>query len=273
MMNKTQGKKPVPRSDDLDLSVVIPAFNEQDRIGLTLSEVAKYLRERKLRFEIIVVSDGSRDRTPEVVREKAREIPELALVELGENRGKGFAVRAGIEKARGRYILFSDADHSTPIGEFDRFLPLLEEGISVVIGSRALADSRIEVHQNRVRETMGKSFNLLVQSLVISGLKDTQCGFKAFTREAIQRIIPRQRVERFGFDVEILYLARKFGYSICEIPIHWINSPKSRVRIFRDSFRMIWDLFRIRWFDLRGEYTEKLNAKCQSPKSKVPMNV
>jgi len=238
----------------LDLSIVIPAFNEQERIGSTLSVIARYLHERKLRAEIIVVSDGSRDRTPEVVRAQAGEIPELSLVELRENRGKGFAVRTGIEKARGRYVLFSDADHSTPIGEFDRFLPFLEAGISIVIGSRALPNSRIEIHQNRVRETMGKSFNLLVQSLVISGLKDTQCGFKAFEREAIRKIISRQRVERFGFDVEILYLAEKFGYSIREVPVHWINSPQSRVRILRDSSRMIWDLLRIRWLDLRGAY-------------------
>jgi len=242
---------------NLDLSIVIPAFNEQERISLTLSAVAPYLRERKLRAEVIVVSDGSRDRTPEVVREKAGEIPNLSLVELRENRGKGFAVRTGIEKACGRYVLFSDADHSTPIDEFDRFLPFLEAGVSIVIGSRALADSRIEIHQNRVRETMGKSFNLLVQSLVISGLKDTQCGFKAFEREAIKRIISRQRVERFGFDVEILYLAKKFGYSIREVPVRWINSPQSRVRILRDSSRMIWDLLRIRWLDLRGAYEER----------------
>ena len=243
---------------ELDLSVVIPAFNEQERIGSTLDGVAKYLRERKLRAEIIVVSDGSRDRTPEVVRGKSRDIPELLLVELPENRGKGFAVRTGIERARGRFILFSDADNSTSIEEYDRFLPLLETGISVVIGSRALPDSQIQVHQNKIRETMGKSFNLLVQSLVISGLKDTQCGFKAFEREAIRKIISGQRVERFGFDVEILYLAKKFGYEIREVPVRWINSPQSRVRIFSDSFRMIWDLLRIRWLDLRGEYRERL---------------
>lgn len=242
---------------NLDLSIVIPAFNEQNRIGATLSAMAQYLRERKFRAEIIVVSDGSHDRTPEVVRERTGEIPELSLVELRENRGKGFAVRTGIEKASGRWVLFSDADHSTPIEEFDRFLPFLESGFSIVIGSRALPDSRIEIHQNRIRETMGKSFNFLVQSLVISGLKDTQCGFKAFEREAIRKIISRQRVERFGFDVEILYLAEKLGYSIHEVPVRWINSPQSRVRMFRDSSRMIWDLFRIRGLDIQGMYEER----------------
>jgi len=245
------------QSQNPDLSIVIPAFNEQERIGKTLDEIAGYLRKKNFTAEIIVVSDGSRDRTAEVVRARAAQVPGLALVELPENRGKGFAVRTGIEKARGRRILFSDADHSTPIDEFDRFRPLLEAGTSVVIGSRALPDSRIEIHQNRVRETMGKSFNLLVQSLVISGLADTQCGFKAFEREAIRRIISLQRVERFGFDVEILYLAEKFGYSIREIPVRWINSPQSRVRIMRDSSRMIWDLLRIRWLDLNGAYEEK----------------
>jgi dolichyl-phosphate beta-glucosyltransferase len=240
-----------------DLSIVIPALNEQERIGKTLDEIAGYIRKKNIPAEIIVVSDGSRDRTAEVVRAREGKLPGLSLVEFRENRGKGFAVRTGIEKAGGRWVLFSDADHSTPIEEFDRFLPFLESGFSVVIGSRALPDSRIEIHQNRIRETMGKSFNFLVQSLVISGLKDTQCGFKAFEREAIRKIISFQRVERFGFDVEILYLAEKLGYSIHEVPVRWINSPQSRVRIMRDSSRMILDLLRIRWLDLRGMYEER----------------
>ena len=239
---------------DLELSIVIPAYNEEDRIISSLDQIAGYLSRRGFPAEVIVVSDGSRDRTGDVVREKMAKVPGLSLVELDRNRGKGYCVRVGVEQAGGRYVLFSDADLSTPVEEYDKFLPLLQDGVPVVIGSRGLPDSRIELHQSWYREGMGKAFNLLVRSLTVSGIRDTQCGFKAFRREAVRDLVSRQRIERFSFDVELLFLARKRGLKIAEVPVRWINSPRSRVRIVRDSLRMAFDLFRIRWSDFRGRY-------------------
>ena len=240
-----------------ELSIVIPAYNEEERIRGTLERIGEYLAGRDYEAEVIVVSDGSRDRTADIVREMKTAIPSLLLIELPRNRGKGYAVRAGIDQSGGRYVLFSDADLSTPIEEYERFHPLLARGVPVVIGSRGLPDSRIELHQSWYREGMGKMFNFLVRTLTVSGIRDTQCGFKAFRREVIARLISLQRVERFSFDVEILFLARKLGYEIAEVPVRWVNSPRSRVRIFRDSARMAWDLCRIRWGSMWGSYREE----------------
>jgi len=210
------------------LTVVIPAYDEEQRIGPTLERIRAYLEKRSFSWEIVVVNDGSRDQT---------------------------SVRQGMLAGHGRFLLFSDADLSTPIEELERLLPPLESGRAhVSIGSRGLKDSQVEVHQPWWRETMGKSFNLFVRLIAMGGLRDTQCGFKCFSREAARAVFSVARIDGFGFDVEALYLARKFGYAIEEVPVRWVNSPDSKVHPISDSSRMLADLLRIRFTDFRGGY-------------------
>jgi|LQYC01.1.fsa_nt_gi dolichyl-phosphate beta-glucosyltransferase len=236
------------------LSVVIPAYNEAERIGDTLRKIHKYLLTRNYRSEVIVVDDGSTDSTRLVVKKIAREIPLVRLLENGVNRGKGYSVRAGVLNSQGKIILFSDADLSTPIQEVDNLGDWLGMGYDIAIGSRALPGSEILVRQPRPRELMGKTFNRLVQLLTVSGIRDTQCGFKLFKKEAAKDLFEKQTIWGFGFDVEILFMASKNGYRIKEVPIKWINSPDSRVSIMKDSFTMLCDLVRIRIRYLTGKY-------------------
>lgn len=237
------------------LSVVIPAFNEEERLVPTLARVFDYLSERGYPFEVIVVDDGSTDRTLDLARRFAEGKDNLHVVSNGTNRGKGFSVRRGVEEAAGEYILFSDADLSTPIEELDRlFPPVLEGGVDIAIGSRSLRGSDVRVHQPWYRELMGKIFNKIVRIFTLRGFKDTQCGFKLFSGEAAREVFALQRVEGFSFDVEALYLARKAGRRITEVPVTWYNSPRSRVSIVGDPARMFLDVLRIRIDDLRGRY-------------------
>ncbi|MBI4478808.1 MAG: glycosyltransferase family 2 protein [Acidobacteria bacterium] len=241
------------------LSVVIPVYNEGERIRKTLPQVIQYLRARPERCELIVVNDGSTDDTADRLRELFEDTMEARVISYTPNRGKGFAVRRGMLEARGEFALFSDADLSAPITEADRLLEPLENGYDVVIGSRALKREWIHEHQSAFRENAGKIFNLVLR--VITGLpfKDTQCGFKAFRRLAAQRIFPLQSIPGFGFDPEILYLAKKFGYRTLEVPVHWSHSEGTKVRMARDGLRMASDLIRIRWNDLAGKYSREGN--------------
>lgn len=228
------------------LSVVIPAYDEEARIGTTLAAVRAYLEARPYASEVIVVGDGCRDRTCDVASACLSGREGDRVLDRAVNRGKGFSVAEGVAASRGRFILFSDADLSTPIEELDKLLPQAERGADIVVGSRALPDSDIQVRQSRLREGMGKLFNVLVRLFVLRGIKDTQCGFKLFRREAALDIFPRLKLCGFSFDVEALYLARKRGFRIAQVPVVWRNSPTSRVRLVRSSARMLWDLLRIR---------------------------
>lgn len=227
------------------LSVVIPVYNEERRLGKTLQRIGEYLAGRSYESEVLVVDDGSADRTIEVA-EKSGFNARLRVVRHEINRGKGAAVRTGMAAARGRFALFSDADLSTPIEEIEQFWPKFESGFDAVIGSRGLPDSKIELHQNIIRETMGRTFNLFVRLLVVSGIHDTQCGFKMFTRRAVDAVFPRCRLDGWAFDVELLALAQKLGFRIAEVPVHWVNSPDTRVRAIRASRQMLFDLLRLR---------------------------
>ena len=228
------------------LSVVIPAFEEARRIGPTLAAIRAYLEARALPAEIIVVDDGSRDGTAARAREALTGFPEARVIRLPENEGKGAAVRAGVLEARGDLVLFSDADLSTPISEADKFLPLIENGADVVIGSRAIPGADIRVRQGLVRETMGKFFNRLVRLVVLKGIPDTQCGFKLFRRDAARSVFGEAEVCGFCFDVEILALCVRRGLGVRQVPVVWLNSPPSKVLLIRSSLRMIADLLRIR---------------------------
>lgn len=240
----------------MHVSLIIPAYNEAERIGNTLEVAARWLSRQEYPAEIIVVDDGSRDNTAAIVRDCEPHMPvPLILDSMPENQGKGAAVHTGMLRlARGAYRFFYDADASTPIEEVARCMPLFEAGADIVIGSRALPDSVIEERQVWYREFMGRCFNRIEHLLRLTRFKDTQCGFKGFSAQAAEYCFSRQTVFRFSFDVEILYIAEKHGLRVQEIPVHWINCPKSRVNPITDAGRMFLDLLRIRVNDLAGRY-------------------
>jgi len=230
------------------LSVVVPAFNEQDRLPRTLERITSHLGRRGGAYEVLVVDDGSRDATA------ARAEAAGAIVLRNEgNRGKGFAVRRGMLAARGARRLMTDADLSTPIEELDRLSARMDEGCDVVIGSRAMAGARIEVRQPWYRENTGRLFNLFVRALAVPGVRDTQCGFKLFSAAAAGDVFSATRLDGFSFDVEALFLARRKGYRIAEVPVLWRNDAASRVSLVR-GFLAFPDLLRIRANDWTGRY-------------------
>lgn len=225
------------------VSLIIPAYNEEGRIGKTLHTVLQYLEQQPYEWEVLVVDDGSTDQTAAVVAQ----FPAVELLQLPENRGKGAAVKEGMLHARGAVRVFSDADLSTPITELPKLLECIQSGCDVCIGSRALRPELVRRHQPWYRETMGKIFNVIVQLLVMRGIKDTQCGFKAFRAEVVETVFPQLQTMGFAFDVEVLLLARQAGYSICEIPVLWYNDERSRVHPIRDATKMLIELLRIRF--------------------------
>ncbi len=236
------------------LSLIIPTYNEEEVIDNTLKTVVQYLVNGVYSYEIIVVCDGCRDNTASLAHEAARKNRHIKVINRQMNMGKGFSVKEGALSAGGEYIIFTDADLSTPIEEIDKLLKWMEKGYDIVIGSRALAESDIQVHQPWYREKMGKTFNLFVQALAVRGIKDTQCGFKGFRKDVAEKIFPLQTINGFGFDVELLYLAKKYGYTIKEIPVCWINREASKVNPLTHSFQMFLDLVRIRICDIKGKY-------------------
>jgi len=233
------------------LSLVIPAYNEAGRIGKTLRDCLDYFARQDYDFEIIVVDDGSRDGTSDLVR---REFPNVRLISYAPNRGKGYAVKQGMLAATGKYRLFYDADGSTPISEADKLWRPLADGADVVIGSRSSPGSHVELHQRPLREFMGRTFNRLTHILLGERFIDTQCGFKAFTAESTTQIFPRQTLDRFCFDAELLYIAGAQNLKIAEIPVRWINSPNSRVTLVADSAQMLKDLLKTRFNAIRNKY-------------------
>lgn len=244
---------------DKSVSIVIPAYNEGANIKDVVNGVDFFLKSRLSDYEIIVVDDGSADDTSRVLATVAG-IP-LKVLSNRVNRGKGYSVRRGIEAATKEYVLFCDADLSTPIAELLRFLPYFDRGYDIVIGSRALPDSKLAKRQGFVRRSMGKVFNFLLQALLLRGIRDTQCGFKCFRRDQARELFGRQTVERFCFDAEILYIARRWGLRIRDIGVEWANRPDSRVAIVGDSLGMFTDLFRIKINGWRGLYDRPKGAE------------
>jgi glycosyltransferase involved in cell wall biosynthesis len=236
-----------------ELSIIIPSFNEELRLPGSLERIASYIREKRPNTEVIVVDDGSTDRTAAVAESWREKISQLRVLSNGANRGKGFSVRHGSLEARGGVILFTDADLSSPIEEGEKLFAALESH-DVAIGSRAVDRSLIEVHESLFREFAGIIFNRIVRVILRLPFVDTQCGFKAFRRERCRIIFEQQTIERFGFDPELLYLARHHGLSIKEVPVRWAHSPATKVNMFRDSVQMFLDVLVIRWSALRGRY-------------------
>ena len=239
---------------DPDLSIIIPSYNEELRLPVTLERIAEYLPSLGLQTEVIVVDDGSRDRTAAVAESFRGKISGLRVVSNGANRGKGYSVRHGMLEARGDIVLFTDADLSAPIEESDKLLAALKAGNDVAIGSRALDRSLISTHQSQAREFAGIVFNWIVRIILRLPFVDTQCGFKAFRRERCRIIFELQRIEGFGFDPELLYLARHFGLRTVEIPVRWGHSEATKVNMLSDSLKMFVDIFAIRWNALLGRY-------------------
>jgi len=229
------------------LSIVIPAYNEEGRIGKTLTKLQEYVADQNRSHEIIVVDDGSQDDTVVLVQKVAAGQNSFRLLKNDHNRGKGYAVRKGVLEARGQYIAFMDADLSTPVEEIERALHWLMNGYDMVIGSRALAESNVLVHQPAYREKGAQVFKHIYRAITgLYGIEDTQCGFKFFTRDVAHDIFSMQLVDGFMFDIEILLIAQKRGYRIKEMPVRWVNDPDSRLRLVRDTARMFRDLVAIR---------------------------
>lgn len=229
----------------MTISVVVPAYNEAQRILPSLQRIVAYMDAHHPSYDILVVDDGSSDGTAAAVHERFADRPQLRVLSYGSNRGKGYAVRHAATRAAGDLVLFSDADLSTPIEEIEKMLPLIQDGYDLVIGSRAHKDSDIRERQPFYRERAGKLFNVLVRLLVVKQFRDTQCGFKLFRREPMLPILQRQRIDGFAFDVEMIALAEAAGLRIAEIPVVWINSPTSMVRLW-PALRAFVDLLQIR---------------------------
>lgn len=261
-------------TDSPSLSVVIPAFNEEQRLGRFLEQATDYLDRRGQRYEVLVVDDGSTDETAALVESIRSRHPAIKLLRLPTNQGKGSAVRHGMRAASGQLQLFADADGATSMCELARLEQAIAGGADLAIGSRALAshDPRYHVDARWHRSVLGNLFNRLVSRLGIAGIADTQCGFKLFTRKAAQDLFSVSRLDGYGIDLELLYVAQRRGYRIVEIPINWADQAGSKVRVLRDGFRMLRDLLGVRRNHAQGRYgltpfSEALSTPALSQKS------
>lgn len=235
-------------------SIVIPAYNESARIRVTIDRILAHIAQNRWDAEVLIVNDGSTDDTAEIVRQYVAASPAVHLIENPGNRGKGYSVRNGILRAQGRMILFSDADLSSPFEEAAKLFAALEAGADVAIGSRWLRSELQTERQPLLRQLYGRLFNLLLRLILSLHYKDTQCGFKAFTDRAAHAIFPLQKIERWGFDPEILYLAHQFGFRVQEVPVKWAHREGTRLAPIRDGMRMGWEVLKIRWYALSGKY-------------------
>jgi len=232
--------------EPVELSVIIPAFNEEWRLPPTLLDYIDYLDSHYSSYELIVVDDGSTDKTVEVAKKFAKIHPHVTITTLGRNRGKGCAVRTGMLSARGTRRLFADADGATPCAELARLEDAIRAGADIAIGSRALSSRDTSISTRWYRKYLGRGFNACVNALILPGIADTQCGFKLFSARAAEAIFSRQTSDGFSFDVEILYLSRRLGFSLREVPINWINVPGSKVNLIADSVKMFRDILKFR---------------------------
>ena len=242
-------------NEGIYLSVVVPAYNEERRIGKTLAAMRQFLDQQPYHYEVLVVNDGSRDTTSAVVLIIAEGWPELKLISNPINQGKGAAVKQGILAARGEYILFSDADNATPIEQVDKLLPYISQ-YPVVMGSRYCPGARVYIKQSRHRILLSRASNLLIRIIAVPGIHDTQCGFKLFEQRAGKNIFANVKLTRFGFDFEVLVIARHLGYTFKEVGIDWYNDMESKVRTGRESLRTLKDLMLVKWNLLRGAYSK-----------------
>ena len=242
------------------LSVIIPAYKEGERIGRTLMEIEKYLNSQDYDYEVIVIVDGSRDKTAEVARNYSSQIKNLKVIDNQENHGKGYVVKQGLLESRGKYRLFMDADGSTSITHLDKFLPEFQNGYDVVIGSRDIEGAFVQIHQAKHKEIMGDMGNWAIR--IVLGLwsyPDTQCGFKILSERAVKEIASRMVIDRFGFDYELIILAYKLGFKVKQMPVRWMNEEGSTVTLFGPNgyVQVFIDLFKTKWRLMTGKYNIK----------------
>jgi len=242
------------------LSIVIPAYNESLRIEATLERVFDCVEQEGWDAEVLVVDDGSKDETAAIIERWMETKPRLRLIQNPGNRGKGYSVRNGLLQAAGEVVLFSDADLSSPMEEANRLIAAIRGGADVAIGSRWLDRTRQTIQQPLYRQFFGRCFNAITRGVMGLPFKDTQCGFKAFKRDAAQVIFRLQTIERWGFDPEILFIARKLGYSITEVPVTWGHDERSRISYLKDGTKMLEDMAVIRWNSLAGRYDRAIAA-------------
>jgi dolichyl-phosphate beta-glucosyltransferase len=243
------------RRVSFDYSIVIPVYNESARIGRTLEHVLECIHRKGWHAEVLVVNDGSRDDTATIVQGFAANDPVVRLIENPGNRGKGFSVRNGILSAFGNIVMFTDADLSSPIEEAERLFAAIHHGFDIAIGSRWLERKRQTIQQPLYRQFFGRCFNALTRLVVGLPFADTQCGFKAFKRQAAQAIFQLQRIERWGFDPEILFIAFKRGFTVSEVPVTWGHDERSRISYLKDGIKMLEDIAFIRWNGITGVYS------------------
>lgn len=258
---------PTPRSARVDLSVVIPAYNESARLPSTLRTLIQFLERDGRRAEVIVVDDGSTDDTSARVREVESLHPRLKLIRLPQNRGKGFAVRTGVVNASGSVVLFADADGATPFEELYRLEAELTSGAQVAIGSRGLRSKHTRVEARLYRRVLGRAFHTVVRAFAVRGIVDTQCGFKLFEAEAAHDLFSRMRMTGYSFDVEVLLMALRSGYRVAEVPVNWTHQAGSKVNVVRDGLLMVRDVLRIRGNVVRGIYRKPHIALGMTPAS------
>ena len=239
-------------------SIVIPAFNEEARIGGALEAVVACIRQRGWSAEVVVVDDGSRDKTAEIVQAFAAKAPEVRMLQNPGNRGKGYSVRNGILHSLGEVVMFTDADLSSPIEEADGLFAAIAAGADIAIGSRWLESSRQTIRQPFYRQFFGRCFNGVTRFIMGLPYADTQCGFKAITRAAAQTVFQLQTIERWGFDPEILFIARKRGYRVQEVPVSWAHDERTRISYLKDGTRMLQDIAIVRWNALLGRYNKQV---------------
>ena len=260
---QAQEQKPLDQQAQPYLSVIIPAYNEESRLPATMTKVLTYLEGQPYKFELIIVDDGSSDETAAVAEEIAQDHPRARVIR-NDHRGKAYTVRTGMLLGEGKYLLFSDADLAVPIEESEKILPYLEEGYDVVIASREGQGAR-RIGEPAYRHIMGRGFNFIIQMIALGGFQDTQCGFKAFTREAARDLFNQVQLygadaKRLseaavtGFDVEILFLAVKRGYRTKEVPVRWTYGTETKVNPLKDTWRNLKDVIKVRWYDLTGRY-------------------
>ncbi len=239
---------------DIFLSIIIPLYNEEKRL-FNLKTIYQYLNQKKFKWEIILVNDGSSDNTQKEVKKiiAVNKNKKTQLLSYSKNKGKGYAIKTGMLKAKGQYLLFTDTDLSAPIEEFDKFIPFLKK-FDLIIGSRKRSGAKIIVRQSNLREKLGKGFTKLSQIILQLQATDFTCGFKCFSKDAAEKIFNKQKIYGWGFDSEILFLARKFGFKVKEIPVKWSNDPKSKVKFPQDIITSLVDLFTIRTNDMKKKY-------------------